>query len=116
MLKRMDSVFSETRIVEFILSQMGEDGVLRSQSLRLQEMEDLLRTMLALIKADEPQVPFDVEWDEQQRAVVVGGYRIPALTFVRTLGDGVDVPMEVKMASGRVGHGHGRGSRAHGRA
>ncbi|MCL6626094.1 Wadjet anti-phage system protein JetA family protein [Alicyclobacillus shizuokensis] len=114
MLERMDSVFSETRIVEFILSQMGEDGVLRSQSLRLREMEDLLRTMMALIKADEPQVPFDVEWDEQQRAVVVGGYRIPALTFVRTLGDGVAVPMEVKMASGRVGRG--RGSRAHGRA
>ncbi|WP_026961448.1 Wadjet anti-phage system protein JetA family protein [Alicyclobacillus herbarius] len=85
MLERMDSIFSEARIVEFILRQMDEKGVLHTRALRLKEMEDFLRTMMALIKADEPEVPFDVEWDEENQAVVIGEYRIPAFAFVRTV-------------------------------
>jgi hypothetical protein len=83
MMARIDSIFSEHRIIEFILSQMDKDGVLRAEQLNLKEMDDMLRTMIALVKADEPEMPFHVEWDKEKKAVVVSGYRIPALTFVR---------------------------------
>ncbi len=84
LIERANSLFSHARIVEFILAQMSPDGMLQAQDLRFHEIEDYLRTMVAVIKADEPDIPYRLAWDDTANAVVVSGYRIPALMFLRT--------------------------------
>ena len=85
MMQRMHTLFSQERIIEFILTQMGFEGVILAAQLSIEEMDDFLRTMIALVKADEPEMPFTVEWDEERKSVIVGGYRIPAVIFTKIM-------------------------------
>lgn len=82
LVERAQSLFSHQRIVDFIMSQMSVDGRLDAKDLRLGEIEDYLRTMVAVIKSDEPNVPYGLSWDEAAGSVVVGRYRIPAMVFL----------------------------------
>lgn len=83
LIQRFQILFSQERIIDFILSQMGTEGMLRTENLSIMGMDDFLRTMIALIMADEPDLPFAVEWDDERKSVVVNGYRIPGLIFMK---------------------------------
>lgn len=82
LLERMNAIFSQQRITDFIRSQMDQTGRLASSNLQLDEFDDFLRVMVAVIKGDEAEVPYQIEWDECTHSVVVDGYRMPAMTFV----------------------------------
>jgi hypothetical protein len=83
LLERMNALFSQQRIAEFILSQMGEGGRLSADQLRLAEFDDFLRVIVAFIKSDEREMPYEIVLDKETGTVVVNGYRIPAMTFLR---------------------------------
>jgi hypothetical protein len=83
LVERATSLFSDEEIIRFILNQMSADGVLQSKDLSLKEVEDYLRTLIAVIKSDEAAFPFRVEWDGGSEFVLVDGYRIPVMAFVR---------------------------------
>ena len=83
LMERANSILSDEQVIRFILRQMSADGVLRSQDMKLLDIEDYLRTLVAVIKSDEASFPFDLEWDEEEHAVLVNGYRIPAMRFMK---------------------------------
>ncbi|MCL6443563.1 MAG: DUF5716 family protein [Alicyclobacillus sp.] len=83
LMERMNALYSQQRIAEFILKQMNRDGTVVSSDLTLQEFDDFLRVMVAVVRGDEPEMPYDIIWDEEKASVVVHGYRIPLMTFVR---------------------------------
>ncbi|UOF91229.1 DUF5716 family protein [Fodinisporobacter ferrooxydans] len=87
LIERAKSLFSNEHIIEFILSQMPAEGILEAHALTIDEVEDFLRTMVAVIKADESDIPYSLAWDDEADAVIVNGYRIPALTFKRLIGE-----------------------------
>ncbi|MBE3551953.1 MAG: hypothetical protein IMX06_03695 [Kyrpidia tusciae] len=86
LMERANALFSQQRIAEFILSQMDERGRLPTPVMRLDEWDDFIRTIVAVVRGDEPEMPYVIEWDEASRSVVVGPYRIPLLTFLRKEG------------------------------
>ena len=90
LLERMNSLYSYTQIAEFLRRQVGPDGRVFTGNMDITEMDDFLRTIVALIESDEPDLPFTVEWPKQaegssdpQGTVLVNGYRLPILTFVQ---------------------------------
>ncbi|SFU44582.1 Wadjet anti-phage system protein JetA family protein [Alicyclobacillus macrosporangiidus] len=87
LLERANALFSQQRIAEFILSQMDEHGRLPASALRLPEWDDFIRAIVAVVRGDEPEMPYGIEWDDETQTVVVGAYRIPALTFLRKEAD-----------------------------
>ncbi|MCL6517897.1 Wadjet anti-phage system protein JetA family protein [Alicyclobacillus sp.] len=82
LLERANSLFSQERIAQFILSQMDEEGRLPAEALRLPEWDDFVRTIVAVVRGDEPEMPYEIEWGHGG-TVVVGSYRIPLVTFLR---------------------------------
>lgn len=82
LLERANALFSQQRIAEFILSQMDEHGKLPASALHLPEWDDFIRAIVAVVRGDEPEMPYEIEWDEKTQTVAVGAYRIPALTFL----------------------------------
>lgn len=73
---RLKSVFSHRKVVEYILNQLGTQGLLRSQDLQLEDDEDFIKLILATVKADE-DVPYNIEFSEDY--LLVNGYRIPQM-------------------------------------
>jgi len=108
LLERAQSLFSHRRIVDFIMSQMPADGRLEASDLHLSDMGDYLRTMVAVIKADEQDIPYRLTWDDAQQAVVVGPYTIAPIVFSEVaaglaeraaLDDGADERADAKEGS-----------------
>lgn len=83
LINRVNSLYSHDKIVQFILSQMSEAGVLNADDMRIRELEDYLRTMIAVIQSDEPDTPYQVIWNSNDGSVTIGRYRIPALSFMK---------------------------------
>ena len=83
LIERVNSLYSRDRIVAFILAQMTASGTLSAKDMRLCEMEDYLRTMVAVIQSDEPDAAFEVMWNPSDGSVKLGRYVIPALAFVK---------------------------------
>lgn len=83
LMERMTALYSQQKIGEFILRQMDSDGRLASEAMRLYEFDDFLRTIVAVIKGDEPEMPYDIAWDEAKGSILVRGYQIPVMTFLR---------------------------------
>lgn len=84
LMERAQSLLSDEQIIAFLLRQMSADGVLEAKDMTLNDVEDYLRTLVAVIKSDEASFPFDLEWDEDGHAVLVNGYGIPAMRFLKT--------------------------------
>ncbi|MBX6353855.1 MAG: hypothetical protein IRZ10_11040 [Thermoflavifilum sp.] len=80
--ERMASYYSMAEISRFLRERMGGDGRLRLADLHIRDMDDFIRAIVALAKADEPDFPFDVVWDDALKSVEVDGWRLPAVTFV----------------------------------
>ncbi|WP_281171099.1 Wadjet anti-phage system protein JetA family protein [Alicyclobacillus contaminans] len=97
LVERANSLFSHERVVQFILSRMSADGVLHARDLRLNEVEDYLRTMVAVIKSDEPDIPYRITWDEAERSVRVGRYKIPAITFLKIADHRYETPQRTSI-------------------
>jgi len=83
LLERVNSLYSHERIVQFILSQMSDAGVLDAENMQIRELEDYLRTMVAVIQSDERDTPYDVVWNPSDGSVTIGRFRIPALSFTK---------------------------------
>jgi hypothetical protein len=104
LLERMNNLYSSDEVAEFLRRQLGPDGRVFTGNMEITEMDDFLRTMVALIQADEPELPFAVEWPNQPESasgivpedlsqnslsdlprdtVCVNGYLLPSLTFVQ---------------------------------
>lgn len=83
LIERVNSFYSHERIVQFILSQMSDAGVLDAEDMQIRELEDYLRTMVAVIQSDERNTPYQVMWEPSDGSVTVGRYRIPALSFLK---------------------------------
>ena len=83
LIERMNALYSQQRIAEYIRSQMDSAGKLTSGDMRLLEFDDFLRVIMAVIRSDEPEMPYDIEWDEKHETITVNGYRIPIMTFVQ---------------------------------
>lgn len=81
---RTNAVFSHERVVAYILRQLSADGYLRSADMDVRRLEDFLRTMVAVIKADEVDVPYEIEYENDGQSVMVNGFRIPDILFKRT--------------------------------
>lgn len=84
LMERAQSLLSDEQIIRFLLQQMSDNGVLETKDMHLNDVEDYLRTLVAVIKSDEASFPFDLEWDEGTHTVMVNGYGIPAMRFLKT--------------------------------
>lgn len=83
LMERIDSLYSQKKIGEFILDQMKSRASLVSGEMNLQEFDDFLRVIVAVVKGDESEMPYDIVWSEDRSRVTVGGYQIPLMTFVK---------------------------------
>jgi hypothetical protein len=83
LMERMNALFSQKQIGEFILKQMKKRDRLDSGEMTLQEFDDFLRVIVAVVKGDEPEMPYDIVWSEDKSSVTVAGYQIPLMTFVK---------------------------------
>ncbi|MHB1683875.1 MAG: Wadjet anti-phage system protein JetA family protein [Bacilli bacterium] len=88
LLERVNALYSRERIIEFILKQMPESGELPAECLRLDDVNDFLRTMIAVITAEEQGIPYELAWQAEDGTVSVGPYSLPAMTFRRKGDDG----------------------------
>ena len=77
---RLKNIFSHRKVVEYIMSQLEQQGILRSQDLKLKDDEDFIKLILAVVKADE-NVPYEIEFTEDY--LKVNGYRIPKMLIKR---------------------------------
>ena len=84
LMERAQSLLSDEQIIAFLLRQMTDESVLEAKDLTLNDVEDYLRTLVAVIKSDEAAFPFDLEWDEASGSLLVNGYTIPAMRFIKT--------------------------------
>lgn len=81
LLERVNALYSRERIVEFILEQMPGTGELPARCLRLDHVDDFLRTMMSVITAEERGIPYELEWRSDDGTVDIGPYSLPAMTF-----------------------------------
>jgi len=75
--ERLEKVFSHRKIVDYILRQLNQQGVLRSQDLKIETDEDFIKLIMASIKADEKDIPFTIEFKDDY--LYINGYRIPEM-------------------------------------
>lgn len=83
LIERANALYSHDRIVSFILSQMPANGILPASQLSLEVIEDYLRIMMAVVKSDEPAVPYTLSWNRADGRIFVRQYGLPAMTFSR---------------------------------
>ncbi|QQE80526.1 Wadjet anti-phage system protein JetA family protein [Alicyclobacillus sp. SO9] len=83
LMERMNEIYSQKQIGEFILKQMKDSYRLASEDMILEEFDDFLRVIVAVVKGDESGVPYEIVWNEDKAVVSVGGYKIPLMTFVK---------------------------------
>ncbi|GGJ12616.1 hypothetical protein GCM10010885_22490 [Alicyclobacillus cellulosilyticus] len=92
LVERANAIFSPQRIAAFIREQMGDRARLPASALRLRELDDFLRTMVAVVRSDEPEMPYEIDWtdadggEDKPDLVRVGDYGVPQITFVRKEG------------------------------
>lgn len=73
--KRLEQVYSHHKVLEYIMEQLAQQGVLRAKDLKLEADDDLIKLILACIKNDEADIPFTIDFKDDY--LVVNGYRIP---------------------------------------
>ena len=88
LLERVNALYSRERIIAFILEQMKGGAQLPAARLRLEEIDDFLRTMMAVITAEEQGVPYGLAWRPEDGSVEIGPFTLPAMTFLRKEDDG----------------------------
>jgi hypothetical protein len=79
--KRLEKVYSHHKVLEYIMEQLAQQGVLRAMDLRLEADDDFIKLMLACIKNDEADIPFAIDFKDDY--LVVNGYRIPDLLITK---------------------------------
>jgi len=86
--QRINDSLSHAKVLAFIKKILGDQTEVTSQELEISVTDDLLKLMLGVLKADEPDVPYRVEF--QEGYVTINGFRIPDLIIGRK-GGGADV-------------------------
>lgn len=97
---RFLQTFSHERIVRYVLEQLAGREEIASADLKLDEIEDFLRLLLAVLKQDETQIPYQIVFRDGY--VMINGYRLPEMNIKR--GKDLDVGR-------RMGTTAGEGSR-----
>lgn len=75
--------FSRREVIAFLMAQLGERDRIASGELKIGGVEDFIRLILAVVRADEPDVPYRIEWKEG--SVRVGAYRLPQFDVIRVV-------------------------------
>ncbi|MBX6395010.1 MAG: hypothetical protein IRY98_04675 [Alicyclobacillaceae bacterium] len=75
--------FSRREVVAFLMAQLGERDRIASGELKIGGVEDFIRVILAVVRADEPDVPYRIAWKEG--TVRVGAYRLPQFEVIRVV-------------------------------
>lgn len=73
--------FSHQKIVQFIMEQIAEKERINSNELHLQFTDDFIRLMLAVIKSDEKNIPYTIDFKDGY--IVINGTKIPDMTFLK---------------------------------
>lgn len=79
--KRVSESLSHAKVLAFIQKILGSRSRVSGKEIELSVMEDLLKLMLGVIKADEQDIPYKVEFKDGY--VIVNGFRIPELSIVK---------------------------------
>ncbi|PKM83204.1 MAG: hypothetical protein CVU89_00140 [Firmicutes bacterium HGW-Firmicutes-14] len=79
--KRLGKVYTHHKVIEYIMEQLVRQGVLRAKDLKLGADDDFIRLILACVKNDEPDVPYNIEFKDDY--LMVNGYRIPDLLIAK---------------------------------
>ncbi len=79
--KRLAKVYSHHKVIEYIMEQLAQQGILRAKDLRLEADDDFIKLILACIKNDEADVPFTIDFKDDY--LLVNGYRIPDLFIAK---------------------------------
>lgn len=86
--QRINESLSHAKVMAFIENILTNREKVSSSDLELEVTEDLLKLMLSVLKSDEPDVPYRVEF--QEGYVIVNGFRIPNLAIAKK-GSSADV-------------------------
>ena len=79
--KRLAKVYSHQKVLDYIMDQLGRQGVLRAKDLRLEADDDFIKLILACIKNDEADIPFSIDFKDDY--LLVNGYRIHDLFIAK---------------------------------
>lgn len=86
--QRINESLTHAKVLAFIKQVLANQTKVTSRELEISVTDDLLKLMLGVLKADEPDVPYRVEF--QEGYVVINGFRIPDL-IIGKKGGGTDV-------------------------
>ena len=72
--------YNLNKIKEFIVSRAEEKKVVSIEELNIKDDEDFILSILAMLRGDEKELPFKVEFDEGY--LKVRNYLVPNIKFV----------------------------------
>ncbi|WP_028308245.1 Wadjet anti-phage system protein JetA family protein [Desulfitibacter alkalitolerans] len=79
--KRLEKTYSHHKVVDYIMEQLAQQGILRARDLQLGTDDDFIKLILACIKNDEEDIPFKIDFKDDY--LFINGYRIPNLLIAR---------------------------------
>jgi len=87
--KRLQMIYSHQKVLQFIMEQLEGRYSLTTQELKLTCNEEFVKILLAVVKNDEPGLPYKIEFKDGY--LYVNGYRLPQLVIARETGLPKDV-------------------------
>ncbi len=82
--QRVRQGFDQRRIFSFMDKQFGNRKTLGSQDLELENQDDFILTLLAVLRHDDPESFYKVAFGDCY--ILNSGFRLPEMTFTRTSG------------------------------
>ncbi len=82
--ERLKKAYSHRKIVEFMLSLLSGRDSLTTGELTMEDNEDFVRLLLAVVKSGEEELPYRVEFKDGY--LYVNGYRLPEMVIAAETG------------------------------
>lgn len=79
--KRLQKIYSHQKVLQFIMAQLEGRRSLTTRELKITYSEEFVKLLLAVIKNDEPGLPYKVEFKDGY--LYVNGYLLPQLVIAR---------------------------------
>ena len=87
--KRLQQIYSHQKVIDFIMGLLKQRTSLTTAELELTCSEEFVKLLLAVVKNDEPDLPYRIEFKDGY--LYVNGFRLPELLIAREMGVGADV-------------------------
>ncbi|MEW5785418.1 MAG: Wadjet anti-phage system protein JetA family protein [Bacillota bacterium] len=79
--KRLQQIYSHQKVIDYILALLKDKTSLTTAELELAGSEDFVKLLLAVVKKDEPHLPYRVAFKDGY--LYVNGFRLPELIIAR---------------------------------